>query len=407
MSISKYLLLIAFSVISLNVYATLPGKWVVDSLAKAYLSNHAGALVIGIRVNGKEQIYYYGETSVGNHKLPDSTSIFELGQLTESFTCALYADMCLKGIIKSDDKLQDFLPVDIPSPVYQNIICKPVDEMHNNMFNERERYQVNYTPYVCFPDPSSRPQQILLCDLGTHTTGLPDYPDNLKFKKDKQDPFANYSKINLYDFLKKYRFNNPVGYDYKHSHLGIVLLSHALVLKAQKDYDSLLMERILNPTQLLDTRLKLSNEQQTRLLTGYSKNNKVAPYWNFDVFGPALGLHSTASDMMKYLRLNISNDQNYFTNLMDYSHNARIQLTDDKLTGSEIGLGWKIDLLLPEKKVIWQSGSTSGFSAYMGFVETSRSGVFVLSSSAKDVNELGKSILSAIEVEQSKMNQIK
>ena len=97
----------------------------VDSMAHAYLQNHAGELAIGIHDNDKEKIFYYGAKG---SSLPDSNSIFEIGSITETFTSVLFADLAIKGAVKIDDPLQNYLPVDVPSPVYQQMICKAADK---------------------------------------------------------------------------------------------------------------------------------------------------------------------------------------------------------------------------------------------------------------------------------------
>jgi CubicO group peptidase (beta-lactamase class C family) len=196
----------AFLVILLSISANAQNslQHFVDSLANAYLQKRPGALAIGIHDNGKEKIFYYG-----NNQKPDSSSIFEIGGMSETFTCTLYADLAVRGIIKPDERLQDFLPVSVPAPVYQKIICTRADETSQlRQMGEHENVRINFTPFVCFPDPSSKPQYIILCDLATHTTGLPEYPNNLDLKKNKNNPFEKYNKENLYDFLKEYRSMN-------------------------------------------------------------------------------------------------------------------------------------------------------------------------------------------------------
>lgn len=370
----------------------------IDSLAKAYLQNNSGTLVIGLHDNGKEKIYYYGETAKGNNQLPDSNSIFELGGVTETFTSILFADMSLKGIIKMDEKLQDFLPVNVPAPVYQKIICQKADDAAQlRPMAEHDNIRINFTPFVCFPDPSEKPQFIILCDLATHTTGLPQYPTNLK--RIKNNPYANYTKENLYDFIKDYRFDKPIGYDYNHSEVGITLLGNALVEKTKTEFDTLLTDRILTELKMTDTRIHLSEKQMQRLLSGHDKNGNLVAHWTYDVMAPSGGLHSSINDMMKFLAVNVSKQKDYYSNLMDYTHNPRLKL-DVKSTGTEIALGWKINSLdTDEKRLVWQDGITGGFSSYIGFIETNHTGVVILSAVSKKVNSIGIEILKKLSQE--------
>ena len=370
-------------------------KNTIDSLASVYLQNKPGALVIGIIDNGKESVYYYGETEKGNGKLPDENNIFELGELSETFSCILYADMTLKGLINADDKLKDFLPVDVPAPVYQEVVCKPVTENPNNIFYNPDNSSTRFTPYVCFPDPSSKPQEIILCDLATHTTGLPKYPYNIKLRN-KETRLSEYTQESLYSFLKTFHFEKPIGYDYKHSSLGIALLGHALSLKAKTEFDTLMTERLFAPLKMNDTRVTLSPEQQQKLLKGYDENGNVMAHRIYNVLAPALGLNSNITDLMKFLALNISMQKDYYVDLLNYTHNARIKITGKKNKDREIALGWKINPIANEKRVVWQSGMSGGFASYIGFVETNHTGVVILSSVAKDVQQTGEQIVNAI-----------
>ena len=64
---------------------------------------------------------------------------------------------------------------------------------------------------------------------------------------------------------------------------------------------------------------------------------------------------------------------------------------------TEIALGWKINSVNDQgMKMVWQSGMTNGFAAFVGFVETSHFGVFVLSSKAKSTDILGRELIKQI-----------
>jgi serine-type D-Ala-D-Ala carboxypeptidase/endopeptidase len=361
----------------------------------SYLKKQSGALIIGIYDNGKETFYTYGETVRGNNTKPDINAIFEIGNITETFTCLLFADMSVRGIMHNDDQLQKYLPVNVPSPVYQPLICKPMDTNKDQIhgYRDDDNMSVKISPYTCSPDSSFKPQPILLCYLSVHTSGLPDLPFNFH-KKNNANPYADYNTEDLYDFLRSYRLTDPIGFDYKHSELGIALLGKAISLNAKKDYESILVESILDSMKMNDTRIILSANQQGRFLNGYDSKGKTAINRTYDVFAPVAGLHSSATDMMKFLSANLTMKKNYYSNILDYTHNARLTpggIANDEL---EIAMGWKISRINKEAKpIVWQSGLTGGFSSYIGFVETSHTGVIILSSQSKNVNEIGEQIL--------------
>lgn len=378
-----------------------------NRLAAAYLKNSPGALTIGICDKGSKQIFYYGETEKSNNTLPDSNSIFEIGTLTEAFTCILFADRTLKGIMHIDDKLQDYLPVSVPSPIYQPVVCKPVDDSKDYYsYPDDKNMRIKIKPYLCTPDTTFQPQPIILCYLASHTSGLPNLPFNFS-SKNKMNPYADYTSENLYKFLNNYELDKSIGFHYSYSEIGIALLGLAISRKMNKDYDSILIKNFLDTMKMNDTRIHLSINQNKRLLQGYSENGLKTVPWTADVFASVVGLKTTPSDMMKFISQNISVEKNYLTNLLNYTHNSRLKpggLFDENL---EIAMGWKIiPLGIESQKIVMQSGMTGGFAAFAGFVETSHTAVFVLSSVSRDVNEIGVDVLKTIELNSMKQ-QIK
>ncbi len=382
-----------------------PVKTLADNLANSYLKeNHnTGSMVIGLYDNGTERIYYYGETEKGNNQKPDSNSLYEIGNISETFTSILFADRTWKGVMHIDDKLQDYLPIDVPAIVYQPVVCRPVEQKEAPDYGNREgKFGVVFTPYVCTPDTTYKAQPIILCYLASHTSGLPDFPDNLH-SKNKSNPYSNYNTENLYEFLRKFQLENQIGFDYKYSHLGIAILGKTVSLKMKMPFEQALKEFILDSLKMNDTRISWNDQELKRRVSGYNQKGIKAEYWSADVFAPVIGLHSSPSDMMKFLQSNISIKKNYYVDLLDYTHNPRIKpgkLLDDDI---EIALGWKISTLKSsENKIVWQDGTTGGFASFIGFDETTHKGAFILSSTSKKVEGMGKQILELMEREKLK-----
>ncbi len=400
----RLLLLNALFLICFEVYPQEGMQSLCDKLAAQYMKDNNGAFVIGIYNNGFQQIFYYGETEKGNSLKPDSNSIFELGNITETFTSILYADQVVKGKIKEDDKLTNLLPVNVTAPVYQKMVCEPLRTENEIQYDNGsgDNLQIKFTPFLCKPDSSNEPQPILLCYLSTHTSGLPDKPFNFHNKL-KGDPYAEYSTDDLYEFLRGYHLLEPIGFDYRHSDIGTAVLGKALSLKLGKDYESLLVENIFDIAKMNDTRIKLSDEQNKRFVFGYTSKGNQALKWTCDAYAPVIGLHSTPSDMMKFLSLNISIHKTSLTNLLDFTHNTRIKSGKLLEPGLEIGLGWKITPTTDQQsRIVWQSGLTGGYASYIGFIETSHVGVFILSSTSKTVNDIGSMILQSFEIKNPK-----
>ena len=206
----------------------------IDAIAKIYTDNKkTRALVILYYQNGIPYTKYYGETEPGNKSLPGANSIFEIGSVTNVFTTTLLAQLELKEALSTDDELKKFLPDDVVVPLYQKLVCKPDKEI-TSMTDDPEANPIKFSTYICVPDPNAIPEEVKLCYLASHTAGFPLNPKNLKQNWNKKDPYANYSKDDLYNYLKTYKLKHSLGTVYKYSNTGMALLGHALELYQNK-----------------------------------------------------------------------------------------------------------------------------------------------------------------------------
>ena len=365
----------------------------IKSLADKYISKHPQSqLVIGLIVNGRTQYFSFGKAS---SESVDTTSVFEIGQITQSFTSVLFADLVIAGQISSDDSLQKYLPVDVPSPVYLPLVCKPApkqEDNHPEMNSKNTPVFVKYTPYVCFPDPTEKQQPIILCYLSTHTSGLPDLPSNLKGVK--SNPYANYSQADLYSFLRSFELTAPIGYNFRHSTLGVALLGHVMELKTSKSYDSLLSDRFFQRLGMINSGICRQELRNDKMLNGYTSKGRPSSHWTYNFFAPALGAYSNLGDMMRFLSANMMMVKSPMKYVLDYTHNPRILFQNKKYGESSVALGWMVSPLNIENTTyVWQEGLTSGFASFIGFTETTGTGVVIMTNTADPVTEIGKEIL--------------
>ncbi|MBK9732847.1 MAG: serine hydrolase [Chitinophagaceae bacterium] len=370
----------------------------IDKIALPYANekgNHA--LVIGLVTASGEQIYVYGETEKGNGVKPDSSSVFELGTITSVFTTSLLAVLESDHKIDLNDPVQNYFPESVMIPVYEEIICKPADQHPVNSEND------HHTVYYCFADPSYHPKHMLLCDLATNTSGLPVYPGNLKASLKSSNPFEGYSLTNLYSFLNNYRTSYPTGLVYKFSPLGIAMLGNGLAWKEGTTYESILQQEVLEPLMLQHTFITPTTIQQSKMLVGHDQKGKIVPPGIFDAMIPAIGLHSNVTDLLLFLKENLVLHHSAIQASLLNTQNPRVAIPDvKKLHGSYSALAWILSPVAVNSKVnmIWQQGTTSGCSSYIGFIRESNIGVVVLSNSANGVAEIGSNILKMIYKEQ-------
>jgi D-alanyl-D-alanine-carboxypeptidase/D-alanyl-D-alanine-endopeptidase len=389
----KYILVI-FSFYCTASFSQEDIKNYADSIASVYLNKLPGSIVIGINDSGNKHLFYYGTTDNNFNKKPDDSSIFEIGNITETFTCILFADRTMKGLMHIDDPIKNYLPADVPFPAYQTQICKPSENRNEQSYGIREEdgMKIGFTPYTCLPDSTYRIQQVLLCFLATHTSGLPNYPSNFS-RKDIINSYANYTSEDFYNFLRQYHPEKSPGSDFTKSESGIALLGLSISIRMKKNFETVLVENLIDSMLLDNTRITLNENQKQQLVQGHNSKGAKAHISSYKFFAPAMGLNSSPADMMKFLSYNIDRNKNYITNLLDFTHNSRIKTGKD-FEGIEIGFGWKISPAYDyETSIVWQGGHTNGYASFIGFVETSHKGVFILSSISKDVNEIGMQLI--------------
>ena len=156
-------------------------------------------IVIGVIAPEGRRVIAYGHLEKGDSRPLNGDTIFEIGSVTKVFTSLLLADMVQRGEVALDDPVAKYLP-----------------------------------PEVRMPERNGR--SITLVDLSTHTSGLPRLPANLN-PKDLNNPYADYSVEQLYQFLSGYQLTRDIGSRYEYSNLGGGLLGHVLARRAGMDYD--------------------------------------------------------------------------------------------------------------------------------------------------------------------------
>ena len=215
----------------------------------------------------------YGEIHHGAGDKPDGNTVYEIGSITKAFTGTLLGDMVSRGIVKLDAPLQDFMPPDVKLHLVKD-------------------------------------HPIKLVDVASQSSGLPRMPYNFG-PKDIKNPYADYTPELMYAFLGKHELRRPPG-KYEYSNLGMGLLGHVLATKAGKTYEQLVVERICDPLEMNDTRMKLSDDQKKRFAPPYDAELNDEKNWDFDALAGAGALRSTANDMLKFAAASISDEKSDF-----------------------------------------------------------------------------------------------
>lgn len=290
-----------------------------------------GGIVIGIYYNGKTSYYSHGTRKTGSPELLDSTTIFEIGSATKTFTALLLAQEIAKGSIGIKDPIDTYLPASMQLPsAYRN--------------------------------------KVKLTDLASHQSGLPNLSSDRYFtslvERDGNNPFRFVDKAYLYTMLRE--TNTLSGYhQYQYNNYAFALLGELLERHSQQTYAAQVTQEILKPLGMSATRL--GKPASTNVAGLYSQRGQEQQPMVLAAVDPAGGLTSNAEDLMKYLNAELAARQNnramLLTQQVFYSDSTR-----------QVGLGWDI-----VGDSFQKDGDTFGNSCLLRFNPKKQIAIVVLS----------------------------
>jgi serine-type D-Ala-D-Ala carboxypeptidase/endopeptidase len=325
----------------------------VEPLVAELLARHARrhvGVAIGVLRGGQTWVIGSGTTGPAG---PAST-IFEIGSVTKVFTATLLAGMVEDGLLALDDPVQDHLPRGVELPV--------------------------------------RGRPITFADLATHTAGLPRLPHGflLPSLRHRRNPYAWFTVDHLYAGLPATRLRRAPGDRPRYSNLGYGLLGHVLALRAGRDYEQLVHERICRPLGLSDTHVSVPAAARERFAQGHDRRGRPVPHWDLPALAGAGALRSTVADLLAFLRLQLGDGEPALVRAAALTHAPRSRHRG----GLAVGLGWtRLPLLGTDHQLLFHNGGTGGFRSFAGFVPATDTAIVVLSNSARSVDALGFRIL--------------
>jgi CubicO group peptidase (beta-lactamase class C family) len=216
-------------------------------------------------------------------------------------------------------------------------------------------------------------------------------PGNMK-PQDPENPFADYSVEQLYQFLSTYQLTRDVGSHYEYSNLGAGLLGHILALRANTDYESLVKTRITNPLGMASTTITLTAPLQARLAPGHARTLQPTKNWDLPSLAGAGALRSSANDVLTFLAAEMGYTQSTLEPAMKAMLEPRHPAAGPP--GLEVALAWHV-FTANRKTIVSHNGGTGGYRTYMGFDPQARTGVVVLMNAASlaGPDDIGRHIL--------------
>ena len=324
-----------------------------DILVQRIDKFHQGVgIVVGVIDPAGRRIVAYGSLNQGDPRPLNGDTIFEIGSFTKVFSSLLLADMFKSGEVALNDPISKYLPPGVKAPKHDG-------------------------------------HAITLIDLSTHTSGLPRLPANLH-PRDPQNPYADYTAADLYQFLSTYQLARDPGAQFEYSNLGGGLLGQLLALRAGTDYAALVRSRITGPLGMSSTGVTLTPDEKQRLAVGHNAGLKPVPNWDFQALAGAGALRSSANDMLTFLAAFLG----YTKTPLAPAMASMLSVRRPAGPLGEIGLAWLITKAAPHE-IVWHNGGTFGYRSFIGFDPKTRAGVVVLSNTftAAGVDDIGMHLL--------------
>jgi CubicO group peptidase (beta-lactamase class C family) len=211
----------------------------------------------------------------------------------------------------------------------------------------------------------------------------------------------------MYDFLSTITWPMPAsGENYTYSNLAFALLGESLpaATSSPQSYTALLEANVLRRLGMMST-VMFNQVPRGQLPRGYGPDGQPAGPGSatFPAYSGAGGAVSTPTDVMAWLQFNMGIKGNpVLTPLLPALQ--RPSTTVLTTHGSQLGLGWFLTgvptLDGPTLNTVWKNGGYAGYRSYVTFLASdqpgtipSDAGVFVLTNSAANVEEIARAVL--------------
>ncbi len=370
----------------------------IDRLGSDYVAGAKNSgLVIGILTPDTLLVRGYGRISRRDPRPPDQHTLFETGALTQVFTTTLAMIESRRGAFRIEEPIRPFVDEQVALPDYQPVRCVEIVVPKAGQPPQRLR--------SCGPDPLAERVCIAFCDLASHTSGLPNSPSEsfswlpLLEIRETGEPCLDFSREDLYRILGGIELNDAPGEKFRYSNLGIALLGHLVADIRETTYEELLLERLLRPLRLPDTRLQLNEEQRRRLAPGHDHRGRPVPAWPLAGMAPSCGLKSNARDLLAFVAANLATRDQELAAAFEAVQQPYVDVPFPGWERStQAGYGWLVSLLSEESNlpVTWMAGGTSGHRSFAGFLKDKQIGVVVLANSTEPVTLLGFDVLDSL-----------
>ncbi|MCG8309722.1 MAG: beta-lactamase family protein [Cytophagales bacterium] len=312
-----------------------------------------GVAVGIIKPGGERKTFFFGEKEKNLGEKPNENTLFEIGSITKTMTATVLAHMVINHEVSLDNAVEDFVP-----------------EIKN------------------FPDFNG--EKITFKHLANHTSSLPRLPDNLTDGDfDKNQPYLNYTKEMMFDFLNGYTLPRPIGSEEEYSNLATGLLGYTLAKIKGQRLETLFQQIIFDGVDMANA-CTIIPSSHTNIAQPYDENRKAVQIWDMsETTLGAGGVKATIGDMMAYLEANLRLENSDLRDAIAFTHQNTQTLNEP----FGIGLAWNTIYKAEDRTTLtWHNGGTAGSVSVIGFVKELDLG-FVLLFNTEIVERTGEDLI--------------
>ena len=254
-------------------------------------------------------------------------TIFEIGSITKSFTATLLAYEVVKGTMKLNGQLSDYLPFVAKHPCALS--------------------------------------QVTVEQLATHTSSLP---------RDPAGGWAGATKDTILNSLLIWKPEYTIGTHLLYSNLGFDILGFALEDRSNIKYEPLLSQVVTAPLQMTSTYITVPSSLHWLYAQGHNKQGIPVSHHSTDTLVASGALRSTTSDLMKFLKANLDlSGPADLRQAMLLAQKGRF-----KAPNMIQALSWQRETR-QGVEFMEKNGCIGGFASWMGMIPHKQMGLILLS----------------------------
>lgn len=179
------------------------------------------------------------------------------------------------------------------------------------------------------------------------------------------------------------------GTQIHYSNFGIALMAYALEKIARQDYQTYIIEQILQPLAMHGATFKVYGGMSKNVVLGYyawdEKKQQALPYHNMADFTPTGGLYSSARDIAHFLILHLGKVRNVQSTVLTQQSiqqmrqpilkTEKSRYTNEAINGG-VGIGWFLSSIA-NTPVVEHGGGDFPFTTFLLLAPALDLGVFV------------------------------